>query len=162
MINRSPSASIRFEIPEERCSWQEPENHHMRSFGCTVYVHQVKEKRSPRAAREIFLRYAEGTRGYRIWLLEEQKVVISKDVVFNEEKLFKDLEKEQVKIKEKSNSQVAKKKVTFRSFLEDVCEGESSCSVGAPIEVEDEEATEDTLADSGRILGQSHRDLVIN
>ena len=104
VIKRSPSASIRFEIPEERCSGQEPMYHHMRSFGCIAYVHQVKEKTSPRAARGIFLRYAEGTRGYRIWLIEEQKVVISKYVVFNKEKLFKDLEKEQMKIEEKSNS----------------------------------------------------------
>ena len=143
VINRSPSASIKFEIPEERWSGHKPGYGHMRCFRCIVYVHQVIEKTSPREARGIFLGYAEGTRGYIIWLLEEQKVSVSKDVVFNEEKLFKDLEKEQVSVEERSESKVTNKRVNFRSVLEDICEGESSNSGGASVEalVQDQNTT---------------------
>lgn len=150
IINRSPNASIRFDIPEERWSGHEPEYGHLRSFGCIAYVHQVKEKTSPRAAKGIFLGYAEGTRGYRVWLIEEQKVVVSKDVVFNEEKLFKDIEKEQLGTEKDQTQQSSQKRVTFRSVLEDVCEGESSRSGGDPKEVgsqgqgsQEESTTED-------------------
>ena len=57
--------------------------------------------------------YAQGTKGYRVWLLKDQKVVISKDVVFNEERFFKDLEKEedQKVLHKEPETKIDKKKV---------------------------------------------------
>lgn len=43
--------------------------------------------------------YAHGIKGYRVWLLDEEKIVVSKDVVFNETKLFKDLKEENASLK---------------------------------------------------------------
>lgn len=97
----------------------------MRSFGYIAYVHQVKEKTGSRAAKGVFMGYAQGKRGYKVWLIDEQKVVVSKDVVFNEDQLFKDLEKEKLNSKEEQKESVTKNKVTFISVLKDICDGES-------------------------------------
>lgn len=65
---------------------------HLRSFGCTAYVHIPKEKRrqgakfEPRSNKGVLVGY-EGRNQYRIWLLEEGKegrVVRARDVVFDE------------------------------------------------------------------------------
>ena len=104
----------------------------------------MKEKINPRAARGIFLGYAQGTKGYRVWLLEEEKVVISKDVVFNEERFFKDLKKEedQEALQKEVETKITKKKVTFSNNLEEF-EGESSNSGGA-VETQSSQTQETT------------------
>lgn len=133
MINRSPNASLQFEIPEEKWSGRRIDYSYLKSFGCIAYGHQVKEKTNSRAAKGVFLGYAQDTKGYRVWLIDDEKVVISKDVVFNEDQLFKDLEKQKGNTEDVKGS-VTKKKVTFKSVLEDVCEGESSSSGGAIVQ----------------------------
>ena len=157
VINRSPSASIQFDIPEERWSDRSPDYSHLKSFGCVAYVHQVKEKTNSRAAKGIFIGYAQGTRGYRVWLIDEQKVVISKDVVFNEDQLFKDLEAEKSNSKKEQNERVTKKKVTFKSVLEDICEGETSDSGGATEEEEIQglKSVEEDGSETSSALGQT-------
>lgn len=66
--------------------------------------------------------YAQGTKGFRIWMLEDEKVVISKDVVFHEECLFKqrDTVVGQMKEIEVQKLSKMKKKVTFKEELEEV------------------------------------------
>ena len=39
--------------------------------------------------KAIFLGYPKGAKGYRLWLINEKKVVISRDVIFNEMTFFK-------------------------------------------------------------------------
>lgn len=48
-----------------------------------AYIHTIAYKICPRATKGIFLGYAKGTKGFRVWLLDEEKVVISKDVIFH-------------------------------------------------------------------------------
>lgn len=43
--------------------------------------------------------YAHGIKGYRVWLLDEEKIVVSKDMVFNETKLFKEFKEENASLK---------------------------------------------------------------
>lgn len=59
-------------------------------------------------------------------------------MVFNEEKLHKDLETDKASAPESSVKQVAKKKVTFRSVLEDVCGEEGSSSGGGSVEAQEQ------------------------
>lgn len=42
----------------------------------------------------MFLGYPGGVKGYRVWLIEDKNVVISKDVVFNEEVMYKNITEE--------------------------------------------------------------------
>ena len=61
----------------------------MRHFGSIRYVHKKQGKLDPRAMKVVFLGYPKGIKGYRLWSLDEKKVVISRDVVFNEKIFYK-------------------------------------------------------------------------
>ena len=56
-------------------------------FGCDAYVHVPKEQRTKldfKSKRCIFLGYGEDQYGFRLWDPVVQKVVRSRDVIFNE------------------------------------------------------------------------------
>ena len=89
VINRTPASPIEYEIPEKVWTGVLPDLSGLRSFGCISYVHSDQGKLNPRAKKEVFLGYPTGVKGYRVWLIEEKKVVISRDVMFNEEVMFK-------------------------------------------------------------------------
>uniref|UniRef100_A0A1J3ITH4 Retrovirus-related Pol polyprotein from transposon TNT 1-94 n=1 Tax=Noccaea caerulescens TaxID=107243 RepID=A0A1J3ITH4_NOCCA len=91
LINRTPNSTIGFQLPEERWSGQKPDLTHLRRFGCTAYVHTIQEKISPRAVKGTFLGYPFGVKGYRVWLPEEGKCTTSRNVVFREDEVYKDL-----------------------------------------------------------------------
>ena len=56
----------------------------MRVFGCTAYAHVDNGKLEPRAVKCIFLGYKSGVKGFKLWNPGTQKVVISRNVIFNE------------------------------------------------------------------------------
>lgn len=111
IINRTPNSSIEFDIPEEVWSGIKVELNHLRRFGCVAYVHTVQDKMSLRALKGIFVGYPQGTKGYRVWLPEDGKSTISRNVIFDEEILYQES-------KEKEKESVPKsKKVTFKDDL---------------------------------------------
>ena len=61
----------------------------MKCFGSLAFVYQDQGKLKPRALKGVFLGYPQGTKGYKIWLLDIEKCVISRNVVFQEQKVFK-------------------------------------------------------------------------
>ncbi|GJZ97506.1 retrotransposon protein, putative, ty1-copia subclass [Tanacetum coccineum] len=70
-----------------------PANYEMlRIFGCVAYSHVNQGKLKPRAIKCIFLWYPDGVKGYRLWRLDDvkPKIIISRDVVFNESLMYKD------------------------------------------------------------------------
>ena len=69
--------------------WKAPKLAHLRPFGCIGYVHMKQGKLESRAMKAVFLGYPKGVKGYRLWLIDERKVVISRDVTFNEKLFFK-------------------------------------------------------------------------
>jgi len=89
LINRSPNSSLEFKVPEQVWSKHKPIYSHLKPFGCIAYVHASQGKLNPRAKKGIFLGYPEGVKGYRIWLIEDKRVVISRDIVFNEHRFYK-------------------------------------------------------------------------
>ncbi|GJS26881.1 retrotransposon protein, putative, ty1-copia subclass [Tanacetum coccineum] len=64
----------------------------LRIFGCVAYSHVNQGKLKPRAIKCIFLGYPDGVKGYRLWRLDDvkPKIIISRDVVFNESLMYKD------------------------------------------------------------------------
>lgn len=86
--NRTPVASRDYRTPFELWFGYPPKLDHLKVFGCLAYVHIGKERRDGKfadtAKRGVMLGYQESHRNYRIWLLEEKRVVYSHDVVFNE------------------------------------------------------------------------------
>ena len=100
LINRSPSSALEFRIPEELWSSQVPDLSNLKWFGCLAYLHSSEGKLLPRAKKGIFTAYPEGVKGFKVWLLDEKKVVISRNVVFREEQVYKDIKTEVAEIED--------------------------------------------------------------
>ena len=61
---------------------------HLRIFGCLVYIHKPKEKRSklePSGKKGTFVEYSETSKAYRRYI----PIEVSRDVTFDEEVAFK-------------------------------------------------------------------------
>lgn len=89
LINRSPSSATEYKLPEELWSGVRPGVKHLRRFGSAAYVHSRKAKTSPRAVKGYFVGYPKGVKGFRVWLPEEGKCTISRNVIFHEEEVQK-------------------------------------------------------------------------
>ncbi|KAE8697282.1 omega-6 fatty acid desaturase, endoplasmic reticulum isozyme 1 [Hibiscus syriacus] len=87
LINRGPSVPLDGRIPEEVWSRKEINLSHLRVFGCISYVHIDSAERSKLDAKSnkcAFVGYGGDEFGYRFWDYENQKIIRSRDVIFNE------------------------------------------------------------------------------
>jgi hypothetical protein len=69
--NRSPHAILGEKTPEEAFTGEKPEVGHLLIFGCLVYIHVPKEKRTkmvPSGKKGIFVGYNETSKAYRIYV----------------------------------------------------------------------------------------------
>ena len=69
-----------------------PEVSHLKIFGCLVYVHISKEKRTKldhSAKKGIFVGYYEVSKAFRIYISGFHHIEISRDVTFDEEEALK-------------------------------------------------------------------------
>jgi hypothetical protein len=85
--NRSPQRILKGMTPEEVLSGNKPNVENLRIFGCLVYFHIPKDKRNklePSGKKGIFVGYNESSKAYRIYIPEQHKIEVSKDVTFNE------------------------------------------------------------------------------
>ncbi|KAK4395819.1 Retrovirus-related Pol polyprotein from transposon TNT 1-94 [Sesamum angolense] len=89
LINRSPSVPLLGKVPEHVWSGKNVNLSSLRVFGCYAFVFQNNDKLEPHAKKCVFIGYPEGVKGYRLWLRNQTgfKVVISKDVTFNESEM---------------------------------------------------------------------------
>jgi hypothetical protein len=68
---------------------------HLGIFGCPVYIHVPKEKRTkldPSSRKGTFVGYSESSKAYRIYILGQRQIEVSRDVSFEEEVAFRGLE----------------------------------------------------------------------
>ena len=86
IVNRAPCAPLDFKTPEEIWSGNPADYSNLRIFGCPAYMHVNEGKLEPRAKKCIFLGYASGVKGYRLYCPDPNspKFVISRDVTFDE------------------------------------------------------------------------------
>ena len=69
-----------------------PEVRYLKIFGCPVYVHVPKEKRTkldPSKKKGIFVGYCEYSKAFRIYISRFHHIEISRDVTFDEETALK-------------------------------------------------------------------------
>ncbi|KAH9697780.1 Integrase catalytic domain-containing protein [Citrus sinensis] len=114
LVNRSPSAALKFETPEEvwtgvpadykhlrlsALKFETPEEvwtgvpadyKHLRIFGFIAYLHVKQGKLDSRALKGVFVGYPEGVKGYKVWCGATHKCIISRDVTFHEEAMLED------------------------------------------------------------------------
>ena len=62
----------------------------MKIFGCPAYAHVHNGKLEPRSIKCVFLSYKSGVKGYKLWCPKTKKVIISRDVIFNETVMLRD------------------------------------------------------------------------
>ncbi|KAK3016961.1 hypothetical protein RJ639_007857 [Escallonia herrerae] len=81
-----PSTAIDCKTPEEVWSDKHANYKHLRIFGCPAYAHVNNGKLEPRAKKCIFLGYANGVKGYRLWCPDSElpRFLIITDMTFNE------------------------------------------------------------------------------
>ena len=78
--------------PEECFTGKKPEVSHFRIFGSLTYSHVPSEKRTklePTAKKGIFVGYDETWKAFRIYLPSQRKVVVRREVKFEEERAFR-------------------------------------------------------------------------
>ncbi|KAG8498113.1 hypothetical protein CXB51_007338 [Gossypium anomalum] len=56
----------------------------LKIFGCPAYAHVDNGKLEPRSIKCVFLGYRAGVKRYKLWCSKNRKVVISRDVIFDE------------------------------------------------------------------------------
>ena len=105
LINHSPSIAIDKKTPIEVWPGSPADYSQLRVFGCTAYANVDNGKLEPRAIKCIFLGYKSGVKGYKLWNPQTQKVVISRNIIFNESVMLPDNLSTDAPV-EKSNVQV--------------------------------------------------------
>ncbi|KAG8480261.1 hypothetical protein CXB51_024850 [Gossypium anomalum] len=91
LINRSPSVAIEKKTPQEVWSGNPANYSDLKIFGCPAYAHVNNGKLEPRSIKCVFLGYKAGVKRYKLWCPENRKVVISRDVVFDETAMLPNL-----------------------------------------------------------------------
>lgn len=88
LINRTPSKLHNGLSPYEILHHHKPDYSQMKVFGSACYVHKAsrtKDKFDSRSLICVFLGYALGKKGWKVYDLDRKKIFISHDVVFRED-----------------------------------------------------------------------------
>ena len=87
ILNRAPTKALMGKTPFEAWYGRKPSVSFLRTFGCIGYVRKMKPiltKLENRSTPMVFLGYAEGTKAYRLYDPCGDKVLVSRNVMFNE------------------------------------------------------------------------------
>ena len=61
----------------------------LKVFGCPAYYHVRTDKLESRARKVIFVGFKRGVKGYKLWDPVDKKIVLSRDVTFDEASILK-------------------------------------------------------------------------
>lgn len=90
--NRSPSSTLRGQIPEEVWTGNKVNLGHLRVFGCVAYalLPSVKrQKLDAKCKKYVLVGYSETSKGYRLVdPLKPKQVIIARNVELLEEKFY--------------------------------------------------------------------------
>ncbi|KAI5322684.1 hypothetical protein L3X38_031756 [Prunus dulcis] len=87
ILNRCPTKALRDKTPFEAYSTRKPGVAHLKVFGSVCFVHKPEENRQKldaKSTREVFVGYATCEKGYRVFDPITRKLLLSRDVVFDE------------------------------------------------------------------------------
>ncbi|KAM1300483.1 hypothetical protein PS1_011811 [Malus domestica] len=89
--NRCPTISVKGKTPFEAFTGRKPGVKHLRVFGSICYSHipsNLRQKFDDKASKGIFMGYGSCEKGYRIYNLQTEKIILSRSVVFDEYKTW--------------------------------------------------------------------------
>ncbi|KAI5344133.1 hypothetical protein L3X38_012010 [Prunus dulcis] len=87
ILNRCPTKALRNKTPFEAYSTRKPGVAHLKVFGSVCFVHKPKESREKldaKSTRGVFVGYATCEKGYRVFDPVTRKLLLSRDIVFDE------------------------------------------------------------------------------
>ncbi|CAL2268313.1 unnamed protein product [Prunus armeniaca] len=87
ILNRCPTKALRNKTPFEAYSTRKPGVAHLKVFGSVCFVHKPEESRyklDAKSTRGVFVGYATCEKGYRVFDPVTRKLLLSRDVVFDE------------------------------------------------------------------------------
>jgi hypothetical protein len=88
VLNRCPTKSVDGMTPFEAWHGRKPVVHHLRTFGCIVYVRNTTphlKKLEDRGRKMIFVSYESGPKVYHAYDPITKRVHVTRDVVFDEQ-----------------------------------------------------------------------------
>ena len=89
VLNRNPTLVVKNKTPEEAWSEVKPSVEHFRVFGCISHVYVLDSKRTKlddKSLSCVLLGVSEESKAYRLYDPTSQRIIISRDVVFEEDK----------------------------------------------------------------------------
>jgi hypothetical protein len=89
VMNRSPTHAVKDLTPEEAWSGIKPFVHYFRIFGCIAHVHIPdvhRKKLDSKSITCVLLGISEESKAYKLYNPIDRKIIISRDVVFEESK----------------------------------------------------------------------------
>ncbi|KAM1793542.1 hypothetical protein ACFX11_034116 [Malus domestica] len=87
IMNRYPIRTLGDITPFEAFNGRKPGIAHLKIFGCLCYVHissELRQKLDAKSVKGIFVGYATCEKGYRVYDPLTKKLILSRDVVFDE------------------------------------------------------------------------------
>ena len=90
--NRLSHSALGFKTPKEMFSRKKPEVSHLKIFGCPVFVHIPKERRTkldPSGKKGIFVGYCEVSKAFKVYIPGYHHIEINRDVTFDEDATLK-------------------------------------------------------------------------
>jgi hypothetical protein len=79
-------SALLFKTPKDMFSEKKPELSHLKIFGCLIFVHIPKEKRTmldPSRKKGIFVGYCEVSKAFKCFIPGHHHIEISRDVTFD-------------------------------------------------------------------------------
>ena len=93
LINQGPSVPMEFRLPEEVWSVKKVKFSHLKVFGCISYIHidyDACSKLDVKSKICFFIGYDDEKFGYRFLDEQSRKIIKSRNVIFNEQVMYKD------------------------------------------------------------------------
>ncbi|KAG6741363.1 hypothetical protein POTOM_054597 [Populus tomentosa] len=93
LINRGPSVSLEFRLPEEVWRGKEVQLSHLKVFGRVSYIHidsDARNKLDAKSKKCFFIGYGDEEFEFRFWDDQNRKIIRSRNMIFNEKVLYKD------------------------------------------------------------------------
>ncbi|KAM1415957.1 hypothetical protein ACFX2I_007555 [Malus domestica] len=85
VLNQLSSTTLEGRTPIEVWSGEPAQDYDkLRVFGCNTYFHVKENKLDPRAKKVVFMRFNSDVKGFRLWSPELNKIIVSRDVTFDE------------------------------------------------------------------------------